>query len=136
MRPPGSSQRSCLLRLLALLSFMAPLPVVGQDSAATISGQVIDSLGHRLVNAQVSIGPRRQPGTLTDSLGQFRLDAVKPGDALVETGAIGYETRWHRAHLVPGQILEVTFVMGPPISLPGDAVVVDSLCDASGCRKR
>jgi hypothetical protein len=96
---------------------------------------VIDSLGSPLNHAQVSVGRRREPVTLTDSVGRFRLDGVVAGDVLLGTGAIGYEGRWHHLHLVPGQQLEVTLVMGGPISPSEDPVVVESICSTSGCRK-
>jgi hypothetical protein len=124
-----------LVRVLTALTVTLPAEALAQDSTATLFGEVRDSLGARLVNAQVAIGNPRRQGTLTDSLGRFRLETVPPGDIVVETGAIGYERRWHHVHLMPGQLLQVTLVMGPPISLPEDPVVIDSVCNAGGCRK-
>lgn len=84
-----------LLALLALApaSVRSQVPVVPtvRDSSAhaTITGVVLDSLGHPVARATVRVASG-SPLTTTDTLGRFRLEGVPAGEARVQVTRDGY----------------------------------------------
>src|SRR5262245_53652835 len=71
--------------LFFLLLACSPAP------AASLSGHVNDASGKAVPQARVSIARDRQERitAVTDDLGQYRVDAMAPGEYLVEADAPG-----------------------------------------------
>jgi hypothetical protein len=72
---------------------------------AVVTGQVYSIEGKPLREAVVHLHePDRSPpqGTLSDSLGAFRIDSVAPGPQVIRIRAIGYRTQDHHMVAVAG----------------------------------
>ncbi len=82
----GAAVAACLLTLVCLT------PVSAQ-TAASVSGHVMDNAGTGLPGAAVTLYPRERPSerleTVTDVDGQYRFERVAPGEYLIEARGTG-----------------------------------------------
>ncbi|HEY7443462.1 MAG TPA: carboxypeptidase regulatory-like domain-containing protein, partial [Vicinamibacterales bacterium] len=101
---------SCLLYVLVFVTFLAG-PVTAQDSGATVRGRVVDPQGAgvaaRVRVIQVRTGLERE--SMADSMGNFVLAGIPPGDVMVVVSAQGFaEQRIPNVRLEVGQAAEIT----------------------------
>lgn len=121
MRAKGAAPRSSRfggrLRLLLLL----PLCLgVGSPALAqtTVEGEVLDAVTGLPVEGVVVHFPELRLGTITDSLGYFRIDAVPGNRQVVSTFHVAYEELASSVPLVAGDVW-VLRVTPRPIQLEG-----------------
>lgn len=123
MRASRSGPIGCAALVVLLAAALAPLSVHAQlagappDSAATVSGVVVEQgSGAPLPGAEVSLagGPAtRGVGTrVTDERGAFRFEEVPPGTYMLRVELIGYRTRADTLSVEPGADLHVVASMG------------------------
>jgi outer membrane receptor for ferrienterochelin and colicins len=123
------------LGVLAVLSTLggAPSITAAQTASGSVTGQVRDSTGHPLAQAQVYIVGAKG-GTLSDSTGHYRLRDVPSGAVVLEAKVVGYPIRRDTIVLRGQDVARVDFVLWPPTTLY-DPVIVDSVCAPDGrCR--
>jgi hypothetical protein len=99
-----------LLYVLVFVTFLAG-PVTAQDSGATVRGRVVDPQGAgvaaRVRVIQVRTGLERE--SMADSMGNFVLAGIPPGDVMVVVSAQGFaEQRIPNVRLEVGQAAEIT----------------------------
>ena len=129
-RPRSASSGRAALGLVAIALFAAPIGAQRTPTApgpARVQGIVLDALtGQRLVGARVQVDGMRG-GTLTDSLGTFRLEAVELGVQEMTVEQYGFEgvvvQLEVRAAMPPVQIE----LQPRPVMLEGMSVVSDRL---------
>jgi len=115
-----SASRSAVARSsLAIIAALFPLvsPASAQDSARTppatpsrVFGHVTDSLGTRLVGAEVSV-LQTDLRLVTDDSGAFDMRGIPPGVTVFSVRRLGYEAATFTATLKAGKAHRVTFVL-------------------------
>lgn len=112
VRSPMATTRGAASHLLILVSLCASL----QAQTATLKGKVVDSeLGEPIPGAIIRIRPGGTPVT-ADSLGQFSVADLKPGEIEVAVQALGFESRSWKFTVQAGQIVDRSF----PVDFTGD----------------
>jgi hypothetical protein len=107
-----------------------------QDAApGTIQGRIRDESGVPVIMVLVRLFPLGSEtalrGAESNDLGFYRLEPVPPGDYLMELGRLGFETKVHEVRVLPGQRLNVDFV------LPFAAVALEGISvEAERSRER
>ncbi len=121
MRAKGAAPRRISfggrLRLLVLLplSLGAGSPALGQTM---VEGEVLDAVTGLPIEDVVVHFPELRLGTITDSLGYFRIDAVPGTRQVVSTFHIAYEELENEVPLVAGEVW-VLRLTPRPIQLEG-----------------
>jgi hypothetical protein len=99
--PPGVA--------LLVLAVLTALPSSALGQTATLKGKIIDSeLGDPVPGAVVRIKPGGSPLT-ADSLGQFSVAELKPGEIEVAVQALGFEPRSWKFTVQAGQAVDRSF---------------------------
>jgi hypothetical protein len=89
-------------------------PPTVDGSTGSISGKVVDEEQKPLSGAVASIGVME---ATSDEAGTFTMNAVEPGDYDLFIGLLGYEQAGKKIQVVPGEILQVQFVLTPVLVL-------------------
>ena len=122
MRAKGAAPRSSRfggrLRLLVLLPLClgAGSPAMAQQTR--VEGEVLDAVTGLPIEDVVVHFPELRLGTITDSLGYFRIDAVPGTRQVVSTFHIAYEELENEVPLVAGEVW-VLRLTPRPIQLDG-----------------
>jgi hypothetical protein len=104
--------------LLLLVSMMVPAQLFAQVAGATMSGEVIDTSGASMPNAQVSIknvGTAQLRNSVTDAAGLYSVPNLLPGSYEVTVSAPGFSTAVRTGiTLTVGaqQVLNITMQIG------------------------
>jgi carboxypeptidase family protein/TonB-dependent receptor-like protein len=110
---------SCVLCLL-LLSFLFEPYVIAQSTDATVSGQVVDTSGRIITNADIEILNEstgiRYPSK-TNSSGIYSVSILPPGHYRIQVSKTGFKTL-----IKPGIVLNVQSAMALNFTLPVGAV--------------
>lgn len=92
-----------------VLTLAAALTSVAGAQTASLKGKVVDSeLGEPIPGAVVRVKPGGAPIT-TDSLGQFSVADLKPGEIEVAVQALGFEPRSWKFVVQAGQAVDRSF---------------------------
>lgn len=106
------------------------------DSAATVSGRVVDPLGRAVRDAQVGIHGR-DGSTRTDTAGRFRIDRVPPGSRKIEALRMGMQPGVATINLRPGVTEVVELQLGGAVqSLAARRIIGRMLTGPAGFEAR
>lgn len=106
------------------------------DSAATVSGRVVDPLGRAVRDAQVGV-QGLEGSTRTDSAGRFRIDSVPPGTRKIEALRMGMQPGVATINLRPGVSEAVELQLGGAVqSLAARRIVGRMLTGPAGFEAR
>ncbi len=95
---------------LLFLVFFLPVHPLQAQTAASISGRVVDSAGAVLPGARVTIGQR---STVSDSLGQWTVPNLSAGPQEVTVSYVGFAPYTSVVNLEAGQAAKVEAVLKP-----------------------
>jgi TonB-dependent SusC/RagA subfamily outer membrane receptor len=108
--------------LLLLLASAGTASAAAQETGS-LGGRVVEAeTGRPLLSAQVFI-PGTGAGTLTDQSGEFVLEDVPPGQAVVRVELVGYGTLEKGVTVASGQTASVDFELRPEIFQLDEVVV-------------
>ncbi len=100
----------CRKAFFLLLSSLLTQPLLAQPDGTSLFGTVTDPDRRPLAGVQVYLRGTAH-GTATDSVGQYRLANVRPGQYTLVFGGIGYQSVVQPVALVAGQALRVDPVL-------------------------
>jgi len=92
---------------------------VAQNPDGALAGTIRDSSGARVAGAQVSLvgsGPELSRSTTSNSLGEFRLEALRPGDYELEVTAARFATTHSAIKIAVGSVATVAIVLKPEVA--------------------
>ncbi|HWB63474.1 MAG TPA: TonB-dependent receptor, partial [Chitinophagales bacterium] len=116
--------------LFSLLFFVSTVSyTTAQSSGTAISGHVT-ARGRNLEAASVSLS-KTQLSTLTDSLGNFRLNNVPPGKYTLRISYIGYENFENGINMQTAAPLVINAMLKPLVSDMDEIVVTGDLTEAT-----
>src|SRR5260370_10874939 len=113
--------RFIAVRFMAALLFlflMVPY-AIAQDPDGALAGTIRDSSGARISGAQVSLtsaalGVSRS--TTSNNLGEFRLEALLPGDYQLQVAATRFATSHSAVRITVGSVSTVSIVLKPEVA--------------------
>jgi len=115
--------------LYFILTFVLCITYTSPAQTGRIHGQ-ISSDGKPVEFASVSI-PKRQAGTITDSLGIFSISDIPAGTHLVVISSIGYETFEKNITVRPAQSNELNINLRPSDQSLNEVVVTGTMKEVS-----
>jgi hypothetical protein len=92
---------------------------LAQNPDGALAGTIRDSSGARVAGAQVSLvgsGPELGRSTTSNSLGEFRLEALRPGDYQLEVTAARFATTHSAVKIAVGSVATVAIVLKPEVA--------------------
>ena len=92
---------------------------LAQNPDGALAGTIRDNSGARVAGAQVSLvgsGPELSRSTTSNGLGEFRLEALRPGDYQLEVTAPRFATTRSAVKIAVGSVATVAVVLKPQIS--------------------
>src|SRR5579859_331623 len=92
---------------------------VAQNPDGALAGTIRDSSGARVAGAQVSLagsGPELSRSTTSNNLGEFRLEALRPGDYELEVTAARFATTHSAVKIAVGSVATVAIVLKPEVA--------------------
>ncbi|MGD0831056.1 MAG: TonB-dependent receptor [Terracidiphilus sp.] len=116
------------MKRLLFLSFLLLLvtPLIAMDppaSKGTLTGRVTDATGAVIQNAAVQLTPSGL-STTTNSLGEFILAAVPPGEYILKTTSVGFSSATKKITVASGQSLQVDLTL--TVASSNEQVVVSA----------
>ncbi|HTC95686.1 MAG TPA: carboxypeptidase regulatory-like domain-containing protein [Terriglobales bacterium] len=104
--------------IIAVFLFFAGV-ALAQNPDGALSGTIRDSSGARVAGAQVSLvgsGPELGRSTTSNGMGEFRLEALHPGDYQLEVTAPRFATTRSAVKIAVGSVATVAVVLKPQIA--------------------
>src|SRR5581483_1621067 len=92
---------------------------VAQNPDGALAGTIRDSSGARVAGAQVSLvgsGPELSRSTTSNGLGEFRLEALRPGNYEIEVTAAHFARTHSSIKIAVGSVATVAMTMKPEVA--------------------
>ncbi len=104
--------------IVAVFLFFAGV-ALAQNPDGALAGTIRDSSGARVAGAQVSLvgsGPELGRSTTSNGLGEFRLEALRPGDYQLEVTAARFAATHSAVKIAVGSVATVAIVLKPEVA--------------------